>query len=138
MVRAKHPDLNWLSESLSLFGSLRPAVDVVDLFSNCNCRIRVKIWLRRRNTRNKINLFPLTTRSAWSLNWPKTLAQKFWKRPRGTRLFGTGWTCGMISRGTKNDHHTRSRRGPVLLNSLHTSNRDPIGVYQFMVHSQSR
>ena len=38
-VRDKSLDLNWLNECLSLSGSLRPAVNMVDLFLNCNHRV---------------------------------------------------------------------------------------------------
>ena len=41
--RAKHPGLNWISESSSLSGSLHLVVDMVDLFRSCNCRIQVGI-----------------------------------------------------------------------------------------------
>jgi len=36
---AEHSDLNWFGESSSLFGSLHPVVDVVDLISSYNYRV---------------------------------------------------------------------------------------------------
>ena len=51
-VRAEDPGLNRLSESSSLSSSLRPVVDVIDLFLRYNCQVQIEIWLRDRDTRN--------------------------------------------------------------------------------------
>ena len=34
-----------------------------------------------------------------------THVERFWKWPRVTRLFKTGWTCIMISRRSETDHY---------------------------------
>jgi len=35
-----------LGESSSLFDTLHPTVDIVDLFPRCNCRVQIGIWLK--------------------------------------------------------------------------------------------
>jgi len=78
---------------------------VVDLFPSCNCRVQMEIWLKDRDTRNQIYLFLLTTWTPHSLNWTRTSAQRFWKRPRVVRLFEAGWTRVMISRRSETNHY---------------------------------
>jgi len=59
MVRTKYLTLNWLGECLSLSDSLRPAVEMVDLFPSCNHLVWVEIWLRDRDSHNWFYLFLL-------------------------------------------------------------------------------
>jgi len=98
----------------SLSDSLRPIVDVVDLFSSYNCRVQIEIWLR--DSHNWFYLL-LTIRTARFLN---RMGMSEILEVAMCRLSVWCWMArGMISKRTKTEHYSlqKEESGKILIES---------------------